>query len=342
MMATDDRLKDDERFITELFKKIDINISPQQVRLLICHNDYDDYEIRDDQGRFLRVKISFDKDNPSLKRESNNLKSAQSPVCGYWLDAGNVKLGDDFSYLICGFRPSETAREIGRSVLLSEHESLFDCYAQFQRTKPIKRHYKTVFKEDINQGNLKKILSVEEKEMVEAYTDYNTLQSLVLEFGKQASHSLPDISPESRKKCHGRLSPDSIFWDGYNFYFDTLYNNSIGHPFVDFIELILESGFSRDHEKQLLPVFCEHTGTELDMRLYLKLYNSLMRKKLVDLISAYIYEVYLFNSYRVNRILDIADTFSQCYERFRSIPLFEQNREFILKTLTEPILGVKA
>ena len=91
-----------------------------------------------------------------------------------------------------------------------------------------------------------------------------------------------------------------------------------------------------------MPVFCEYAGVELDMRLYLKFYNCLMRKKIADLISAYIYEVYLFNSYRVNRILDVADTFSHCYERFRSVPLFEENREFVLKTLTEPILGVKA
>jgi hypothetical protein len=275
-MAADDRFKDDERFIIELFKKIDINISPQQVRLLICHNDYDDYEVIDDQGRFLRVKISFEQDSPSLKRESANLKAAQSPVCGYWLGSGNVKLGDDFSYLLCGFRPSDT------------------------------------------------------------------LQSLVLQLRNEAGDLLPDVSQENVRKCHGKLSPDSIFWGGDNFYFDNLYKNCLGHPFVDFIELMLECGFSRDHEKELLPVFCEHTHTELDARLYQKFYSCLMRKKLVDLISAYIYEVYLFNSYRMDRILNVADTFSLCYDRFRAIPVFEDSREFVLKTLTEPILGVKA
>ena len=341
-MASDDRLKDDERFITELFKKIDIDISPQNVRLLICHNDYDDYEVRDNQGRFLRVKISFEKDNPSLKRESSNLKAAQSPVCGYWLDSGNIKLGDDFSYLLCGFRPCETAREIGRSILISESHNLFNCYAQFQQTKPIKRHYKTVFKQEIDQGNLKSNLSKEEKDRVDSYTDYNALQSLVLQFRNQAWDLWPDISQEKMVKCHGKLSPDSIFWGGDSFYFDTLYNNSMGHPLVDFIELMLECGFSRDHEGNLLSLFCEYTNLELDQGLYHKLYNCLMRKKLVDLISAYIYEVYLFNSYRVGRILNVADTFSQSYDRFRAIPLFEENREFILKTLTEPILGVKA
>lgn len=116
----------------------------------------------------------------------------------------------------------------------------------------------------------------------------------------------------------------------------------MGHPFVDFIDLILESGFGREHEKDLLSLFCNYTNTQLDKRLYHALYESLLRKKLVELIGAYIYEVYLFKSYRINKILNIADTFSQSYDRFRVIPLFEENREFILKTLTESILGVKA
>ena len=116
----------------------------------------------------------------------------------------------------------------------------------------------------------------------------------------------------------------------------------MGHPFVDFINLILEGGFGRAYEKNLLPLFCNHTNTQLDKRLYHALYESLLRKKLVELIGTYIYEVYVFKSYRLNKILNVADVFSQCYDRFRVIPLFEENRQFILKTLTEPVLGVKA
>ena len=116
----------------------------------------------------------------------------------------------------------------------------------------------------------------------------------------------------------------------------------MGHPFVDFINLILESGLGREQEKDLLTLFCDYTNIQLDKRLYHSFYECLLRKKLVELIGSYIYEVYLFKSYRLDKILNIADTFSQCYDRFRVIPIFEENREFILKTLTEPILGVKA
>ena len=43
-----------------------------------------------------------------------------------------------------------------------------------------------------------------------------------------------------------------------------------------------------------------------------------------------------------DKIIEIADTFSHLYERFCSIPIFSQNKNFIMKTICEPIFGVKA
>ena len=65
-------------------------------------------------------------------------------------------------------------------------------------------------------------------------------------------------------------------------------------------------------------------------------------KKLGELLMAYIKEVYVYNSYRYEKILHTADTFSHCYERFCGIKIFKEKREFILKTICEPIFGVKA
>ena len=342
MLGAEDRLENDGRFITEFFKKIKLNISPHKVKLLTAGDYYDDYEARDDEGRPLRIKISFDKGNPNLKRESTNLKAAQSPVCGHWLGGGDIKLGDEFSYLLYAFPPSESTREIGRSILITEANALFGCYARFQQTKSLKKHYKTIVKETTEKFNIKKTLSAEEKRRVEAHTNYKSLESLLLAFKREAIDLFPVVEPSQLAKCHGNLSLDSVFFNGNNFYFDHLLNNSMGHPFVDFINLILESGFGREQERDLLTLFCNYTNTHLDKRLYHALYESLLRKKLVELIGAYIYEVYLFKSYRLDKILNVADTFSQCYDRFRVIPLFEENRQFILKTLTEPVLGVKA
>lgn len=342
MLGAEDRLENDGKFITELFKKIKVNISPHKVKLVTSGDHYDDYEVRDDKGRPLKIKISFDKGNAALKKESINLKAAQSSVCGHWLGAADIKLGEEFSYLLYAFPPSESVREIGRSTLITEADALFGCYARFQQTKSLKKHYKTILKETTEKFNIKKTLSREEKGRVDAYTDYKSLESLLITFKNEAMDLFPTVESSQRAKCHGEFSLDSIFFNGKNFYFDHLCNNSMGHPFVDFINLILEGGLGRAYEKNLLPLFCNHTNTQLDKRLYHALYESLLRKKLVELIGTYIYEVYVFKSYRLNKILNVADMFSQCYDRFRVIPLFEENRQFILKTLTEPVLGVKA
>ena len=116
----------------------------------------------------------------------------------------------------------------------------------------------------------------------------------------------------------------------------------MGHPLVDFVDFILDAAVSQRKERQLLNEFCEQGKLENDKGLYDKIYMTVLRKKLGELLIGYIREVYLYDSYRYENIMNIADTFSHLYERFCKIPVFKENRHFIMKTITEPILGVKA
>ena len=56
----------------------------------------------------------------------------------------------------------------------------------------------------------------------------------------------------------------------------------------------------------------------------------------------YLKEVYLYDSRRTDEIIKISDQFSQSYDRYMSISHFKNNENFILKTITEPILNQKA
>ena len=116
----------------------------------------------------------------------------------------------------------------------------------------------------------------------------------------------------------------------------------MGHPFIDFVDLILELGVRSEDEPKILDLFCAKTGVSSDRDIYDRIYQLQLRKKLGELIVAYIKEIYLYGSYRYDKILFIADTFSHCYERFCSIDIFKENRDFIMKTICEPIFGVKA
>ena len=207
VVGAEDRLTEDARFVSELFKKINLKAGVKDVKLIVSNDDYDDYQLKDDNGRPLRIKISFDKGNYALKQESKNLKAAQSPVCGYWMGSGDIKLGDEFSYLLYAFPTSESIREIGRSLLVSESHGLFRSYAKFQQTKPLKKHYKTIVKKEVANYNLKKVLSSEEKQRVKNHTDYQALESLSLAFGQQALELFPPPQRSEWRKCHGNLSP---------------------------------------------------------------------------------------------------------------------------------------
>jgi hypothetical protein len=56
----------------------------------------------------------------------------------------------------------------------------------------------------------------------------------------------------------------------------------------------------------------------------------------------YLKEVYLYSSERTEMIINISDRFYDSYDRYMSIKYFRDNKEFIFKTLTEPILDQKA
>ena len=116
----------------------------------------------------------------------------------------------------------------------------------------------------------------------------------------------------------------------------------MGHPLIDIVDLMLELGVKREDSTKFIKRFCDALGTSLEKDLYDQIYNLQLRKKLAELLLAYIKEVYLYDSLRYEKIFFIADTFSHCYERFRSIDIFEENRDFIMKTICEPIFGVKA
>ena len=116
----------------------------------------------------------------------------------------------------------------------------------------------------------------------------------------------------------------------------------MGHPYVDFVDLILETGVNEDNDIKLLKKFCESGEIAVNRDLYFQVYLMQLRKKLADLLISYIREVYLYDSYRYEQILYIADNFSHLYERFCKIELFKNNRDFLMKTICEPIFGVKA
>jgi len=332
----------DKSFALEVIKKIKPNLGISNISVGDIKDYYDVFIIKDDNKKTFKLKISLDDSQQVLKKEytmTKNSKSSSTPVS---IEYGIVKIGDEITYLLVEVPPYESLGEYGRSSLLGDFESFVDSYFVFQKTKGVRTTYKTSLDKFLKNVDPASYLPEESIEALKGYTDYDLCKGFVSGLSEEIRKLSQEFVLPYKYKCHGGLSVDNIFTDGRNFYFDDFKDVFMGHPYIDFIDIILDVGLPKDPQYSLLSTFCQRGGVVEDRTLFKSLYEIQLRKKLLILITEYIKEVYVYDSYRYNNILSIANTFSHCYERFCKIKMFEENKGFIMKTICEPIFGVKA
>ena len=328
-------------------KNVISNIKPsfqiEDVLLAEIHDDYDVFFIREKKRGVLKLKISLSDPQNILGTETSILRSTDSVATPHLLAGGNDSVGgEEITYLLTYVGEGESLRNMGRGAIFENRAELFTSYFSFAQTSPIRRKYKQVLDFLISSWDIESNFPAENLQAFKDYTNYEDCKKFLQTLVNQISTAFSELGDFSPQKCHGNLSLDSIFCDGANFYFDSVSRTSMGHPFIDFIDFILDAAIDSQQERQLLNEFCIQGAIDKDYIFYGKVYALCLRKKLVELLVSYITEVYLYDSFRYEKIINISDTFSHLYNRFRKIPIFEENRHFIMKTITEPILGVKA
>jgi hypothetical protein len=332
----------DKSFALEVIKKIKPNLVVSNISVGDVKDYYDVFIIKDDEKKTFKLKISLDDSQEVLKKEytvTKNSKSSSTPIS---IEYGVVKIGDEITYLLVEVPPYESVGEYGRSSLLGNFESFVDSYFVFQKTKGVRTTYKTSLDKFLKNVDPASYLPQESIEALKSYTDYDLCKGFVSSLSEEIRRLSQEFILPYKHKCHGGLSVDNVFTDGGNFYFDDFKDVFMGHPYVDFIDIILDLGLPKDAQYSLLSTFCQRGGVAEDRTLFKSLYEIQLRKKLLILITEYIKEVYVYDSYRYNNILSIANTFSHCYERFCDVEMFHKNKDFIMKTICEPIFGVKA
>ncbi len=332
----------DKSFALEVIKRIKPDLILSDIKVGEIKDHYDVFFLEDDKGDIFKLKISLDDSYGILKKEYNVTKNSASAVVPKLVKYGTVKIGDEVTYLLVNIPPCESLREYGRSSLLSKLDIFAESYFVFQKTRGVRNTYKTHLSTFLESINPSSYLPEESMEALKSYTDYSLCEEFILSLAEEINNLSAGFNLPYRYKCHGGLSLDSVFVNGDNFYFDDFKDVFMGHPYIDFINLIVELGVEPDDQFQVLSVFCQKGGINEDRTLFKSLYEIEIRKKILILITEYVKEVYVYDSYRYNNILNIADTFSHCYERFCKVKMFYKNRDFIMKTICEPIFGVKA
>ncbi len=302
--------------------------------------DYDGYEIELKNGTRWRVKISLDAKTPLLKREATVLKNSAGVATGKLHLLSDYTLGEKTPHLIFQFPPALDVYDLGKSFLLKERRLLFRSYFALLQTLSPKRQYKSVLEENFKKLNIPKSFPAISRDAIKNNSNYPLFLDFFATLRKETREKLPPVP--TGKKCLGGLPLGGIFYSKWLFFFDYLHNTCLHHPFVDFVDFILDFGADPETEGIFFEDFCELGAFGVwEEQLYKDVYNILLRKKLADLVGQYLIEVYMFESRRIDNLVHLADNFSLCAERFRRIPAFLNNQDFLVKTITEPILGIK-
>ena len=334
--------EDDCKFAVALLTKTHPDLIFTDISLWSVTDHYDIFMVRDKNGHFFKLKISLSDPDGFLKKESVVLRRGSSPSLPILLDYGTITIGDKVTYLLSRIPAGESVRSYGRSCLTNELDLFFKSYWSFAKSHNVKPTYKKIINYLANQLIPTNSLGAESQEALQKHSDYDLSEKLLLELRGDLLGCFKDVQKQLNKKCHGALSLDSIFYYGGGFYFEELYNVSMGHPYIDFCDLLIEMGSPPENDIQLWKQFCKSGSFPQDRELYSKVYQLCIRKKLASLLINYIKEIYLYDSFRYENIFYIADSFSHAYARFQGIESFDKNKDFIMKTICEPIFGVKA
>lgn len=324
-------------FIKRILSNSSVNVDVTRLDSIDSSEDYDMYRIFTNNGA-LSLKFSYEYDNKHLLREIKNSKKLNTPNTPRYIDGGVAEVGDNILYLLCKFHNGEPIMEVGRSYISTELDLFLEAYKNLHRCSVGRLTYKGLNTQFIKDNNMRDIFGDEQIKAIDTNSDFAKIEKLISCLKKEVNSlksKLPDVTTGL---ILGGATPSNVFVSREGVQFDDLRNLCKGHMFSDIADITLSFGLGPLVEIDIVKNFCSSLGVDYDKPLYDLFYAVELRKKCISYLIRYLKEVYLYESQRVYEIVRIIDEFSLSYERMCKIPVFKENREFIRKNITEPVL----
>lgn len=328
----------ERKIVSKILDSSNIELDKDKISLVHVEEDYDFYTMRRDFSG-LDLKFSLDHESKNFCREIKNVKSCRSQYSSKYVDSGTIKVGDKVCFLLCESDLSESLFDYGRSILTSDLDLFCDCYADFASHSNYRILYKTIVKESVLESDMDEIFDEDQKQFIEQSSDYEKCKLIVDGLKSEILNSLEKLPKLYTGNILGDMSKNSIFTSGDKFIFKDLRFACKGHVYSDVANMVLYFSLNKVSEKELLKRVSEKCGIKLNQNLYMVYYEVELRRRALYYLLQYLKEVYIYESMRVETIIQIIDSFSQSYKRLCKIPIFKEHRQFILRNITEPVLG---
>jgi hypothetical protein len=327
-----------------LLRSLDEPIFAQNIEFISETENYDIYKYNCQNSSYC-IKISLDPNCKQIEHESKFLRKINPLITCQYIKDGTIKIGDNIRYIITSYENAESLNDLGRSYFLENFDSFCYAYSLMQESEKITASYKNHLIDYFNLACLENLMD-DSIQSIKNYTNFELINQIMLDMKNELMLCYDDnIFSNQKFICHGNLTADNIISKNGLFKFINFDNCYSSHCFLDLNEIIIELGLPENIELNLLEKFCLNMKIDFNrdtLITYKKCYKIVLIKKGIQLIVNYLKEVYLYNSRRIDEILNISDKFSQSYDRYMSISYFKNNEDFILKTITEPILNQKA
>ena len=324
-------------FINRILSNSKVSVDITRLDSIDSSEDYDMYRIFTKDGA-LSLKFSYDYDNKHLLKETQNSKRLNTPNTPDYIDGGVIEVGEKILYLLCKFHNGEPIMEVGRSYISTELDLFLEAYKNLHGQSVGRLTYKGLNNQFIKDSNMRDIFGDEQIKAIDENSDFLKIEKLISCLKKEINSlksKLPDVTTGL---ILGGATPSNVFISREGVQFDDLRNLCRGHVFSDIADITLSFGLGPLVEIDIIKNFCSSLGVDYDKPLYDLFYAVELRKKCISYLIRYLKEVYLYESQRVYEIVRIIDEFSLSYERMCKIPDFKENREFIRKNITEPVL----
>ena len=327
----------DKTLIKKILEKNGYEIPLKNLELVKVGEDYDLYFIKT-EDKLYSLKLSFDPDNKSLKREMSFIKKAKIKSAPTFVSGGNVVVGDKLFYLLCEAAPSESITDYGLGAISGQFDKFLEDYSELYNQSNNSYTFQKQTKDFVSSFNFQDLFGQDEIGYIQQSSDHKLCELIIATIQKEILNLCKNLDHTFQNTILGDVDLSYIFYDGVDFQFFDLKNSCVGHAFSDFINISLTLGLNKDAEKSLITKACSKLNIAYDQSLFELLHSIELRKKALKLFCNYLKEVYLYESQRIEELFKLAQEFTASYERYCKIPIVKENRQFIFKNITEPIL----
>lgn len=335
-----DSFEGNEEIIEEILKKENLPFSNVEISFVSSNYNYDVYKVIDKNNSYC-IKYSFDGNNQSIKKEFDMVRSLSNDVSAVAIAYGKLFFGDAVHYSIFSFENAEDIRSLGISTVMSNLRDFLKDFGALQNYSAEVDSFNSYLTAFLDSVKIERFPE-ESIEAISAHTNLSIIKDSIKEIESEILCLCDPKVVRRSSLCHGNLKPSNVLCKNGAFKFVDFNDSYCGNQFLDLASLIIHSGLSSGIAKELIENFLCEQGREYSeqARLEYRVCHQIMiRKIFLETLSAYLKEVYVFSSSRPMKILDCIDLFSKNADEFFKISTVMKHKEFIYKTMMEPIVG---